>query len=132
MEGGTPSETPGSLQINTYTNGPMTINYAAPEVAPTDELVEFQKYADVLTAIVHHTRGLDDHEEFEIDEMINECTSDHIEAAIYAFYEVTQDEMTDWVGANPCSSYWVSYVADTTEPMKFPELEEFMDNYEGE
>jgi hypothetical protein len=110
----------------------MTINYAAPEVAPTEELNEFQKYADALTAIIHHTRGLDDHQEFEIDQMINECTSDFIEEAIYAFFEVTEEEMTDWVGDNPCVAYWVSYVADTSNPIKYPALEEFMDNYEGE
>ena len=110
----------------------MTINYAAPEVAPTQELLDYQKYADVLAAIVHHTRGLDDHQEYEIDQMINECTSDHIESAIYAFFEVTEEEMAKWVVANPCASYWVSYVADTSNPMKFPELEEFLDNYEGE
>lgn len=110
----------------------MTIDYAAPEVAPTEELMEFQKYADVLAAIVHHTRDCNEVEEFEIDQMINEITRDNIESAIYAFYEVTQEEMSEWVVANPCASYWVSYGADTSNPITFPELEEFIDNYTGD
>ena len=108
---------------------PMTIDYTANTFPMTEEYCEMDKFTSCLSDIVTRMdSGFDD--EFEIDQMITREVNYKTEAAILDFYKITDGEMEDWKDANAEVAHWVISVASSMNPSSFPELEEYILEFE--
>ena len=108
----------------------MTIDYTGMFFSG-EEYEEMQEYVDLLTEIVHRTSQYDNtDEEFEIDCEINDNCRASVSAAIYSFYNSSGEALDAWIAAHPEVAHWVSHVACNSQPINFPELDNYIFNYD--
>lgn len=110
----------------------MAIDYHASSIPCNDEYNTMANYASALCEMASRTKEYSFPEEFDIDRMINEVASDHTEAAILAFHGIDSDDMDAWIEENAAIAHWIIYVGGQLNPSNYPDLEQFIEDFEEE